>query len=186
MTRITATAPRATARATTRIRPHCSGKTAGRRGAKDLRRTRFHTRQTVGVEEAFGIVLFGVIAVAAIVAVITLGMRGRAYEQIGRGGLSLRDEEYRKEPTGAVAIRERDTEIRQMLDARNARRAARGEAPLDVEAELARLTKPAIDPALEAEVRSLVIARNERRARKGQEPLDVEAEVQRQLRDLAG
>jgi hypothetical protein len=138
------------------------------------------------VEEAFGIVLFGVIAVASIVAIVTLGMRGRAYEQIGKGGLSLRDEEPRKAPTGAVAARERDAEIRQMLDARNARRAARGEAPLDVEAELARLTKPAIDPALEAEVRSLVIARNERRARKGQEPLDVEAEVQRQLRDLTG
>jgi hypothetical protein len=138
------------------------------------------------VEEAFGIVLFGVIAVASIVAIVTLGMRGRAYEQIGKGGLSLRDEEPRKAPTGAVAARERDAEIRQMLAARNERRAARGEAPLDVEAELARLTKPAIDPALEAEVRSLVIARNERRARKGQEPLDVEAEVQRQLRDLAG
>jgi hypothetical protein len=138
------------------------------------------------VEEAFGIVLFGVIAVAAIVAVVTLGMRSRAYDQIGRGGLSLRDEEPRKAPTGAVAARERDAEIRQMLDARNARRVARGEAPLDVEAELARLTKPAIDPTLEAEVRSLVIARNERRARKGQEPLDVEAEVQRQLRDLTG
>jgi hypothetical protein len=138
------------------------------------------------VEEAFGIVLFGVIVVASIVAIGTLFVRGQAYEQIGKGGLSLRDEEPRKEPTGAVAIRERDDEIRQMLAARNARRAARGEAPLDVEAEFARLTKPVIDPALEAEVRSLVIARNERRARKGQEPLDVEAEVQRQLRDLAG
>src|SRR3954463_6482326 len=86
MTRTTATTPRATARATTRISPHCSGKTAGRRGAKDLRRTRFHMGKTLGVEEAFGIVLFGVIIVAAVVAVITLGMRGRAYEQIGRGG----------------------------------------------------------------------------------------------------
>src|SRR4051794_4201096 len=112
-------------------------------------------------------------------------MRSRAYEQIGRGGLSLRDEEPRKEATGAVAVRERDDEIRQMLEARNARRAARGQEPLDVDAELARLTRPAIDPALEAEVRSLVIARNERRARKGQEPLDVEAEVARQLRELA-
>ena len=186
MTRATAKSPRATARATTRISPHCSGKTAGRRGAKDLRRTRFHIGKTLNVEEAFGIVLFGVIAVAAVVAIGTLFMRGRAYEQIGKGGLSLRDEEPRREPTGAVAIRERDDEIRQMLAARNARREARGQPPLDVDEELARLTKPAVDPALEAEVRSLVIARNERRARKGQEPLDVEAEVQRQLRDLAG
>ena len=97
-----------------------------------------HAGQTMGVQEAFGWVLFGVIAVGAIVAVVTLGMRGRAYEQIGRGGLSLRDEEPRREPTGAVAVRERDDEIRQMLAARNARRAARGEEPLDVEAEVAR------------------------------------------------
>jgi hypothetical protein len=73
-----------------------------------------------------------------------------------------------------------------MLDARNARRAARGEAPLDVDAEMERLMRPAADPALEAEVRSLVEARNARRARQGKEPLDVEAEVQRQLRDLMG
>jgi len=64
---------------------------------------RFHTHQTVGVQEAFGIVLFGVIVVASIVAIGTLFVRGQAYEQIGKGGLSLRDEEPRKEPTGAVA-----------------------------------------------------------------------------------
>jgi hypothetical protein len=138
------------------------------------------------VQEAFGIVLFAVIVVAAVVAIVTLGMRGRAYEQIGRGGLSLNEDGPRKAPTGAVAAGERDAEIRQMLAARNARRAARGEDPLDVEAELARLTRPTIDPALEAEVRSLVVARNERRARKGEPPLDVEAEVRRQLQDLAG
>src|ERR1700759_3243413 len=185
MTRTTANAPRATASATTRIRPHCSGNTAGRRGASDLRRTRFHIRQTLSVQEAFGIVLFGVVAVAAIVAFVPVGMRARAYEQIGRGGLSLREDEPPKAPTGAVAARERDAEIRQMLAARNARRTARGEAPLDVESERARLTQPVFDPALEAEVRSLVIARNERRARKGQEPLDVEAEVARQMKELS-
>src|SRR3954454_13144519 len=96
--------PSATASATTRIRPHSSGNTAGRRGAKDLRRTRFHIGQTLGVEDAFGIVLFGVIVVASIVAIGTLFLRGRAYEQIGRGGLSLNEDAPRKEPTGAVAI----------------------------------------------------------------------------------
>ena len=138
------------------------------------------------MQEAFGIVIFAVVLVAVVVAVITLFGRSRAYEQIGRGGLSLRDETYRPEPTGAVGLRERDDEIRQMLAARNERRVRRGEAPLDVEAELARLTAPAVDPALEAEVRSLVIARNERRARRGQPPLDVEEEVARQLRELGG
>src|SRR4051794_6347838 len=136
------------------------------------------------MQDAFGIVIFAVVIVATIVAVVSLWGRSSAYEQIGRGGLSLRDEEPRKEPTGAVALRERDDEIRQMLDARNERRARRGEAPLDVEAELARLTAPAVDPGLEAEVRQLVIARNERRERRGQPPLDVDDEVARQLREL--
>jgi hypothetical protein len=75
-----------------------------------------------------------------------------------------------------------------MLDARNARRARRGEQPLDVEAELVRLTAPApaiSDPAIEAEVRELVVARNARRARRGQPPLDVEDEVRRRLDALS-
>ena len=175
----------ATTRAVTRTRPHCSGKTAGRRGAIDRRRKRFHTRQNVNVQEAFGIVIFGVVIGAAIIALLTLGMRARAYDQIGRGGLSLRDEPAPREPTGAVALRERDDEIRQMIAASNDRRERRGEAPLDVEDELRRLTAPAVDPALEAEVRSLVIARNERRERQGKPPLDVDEEVARQLRDLS-
>ena len=151
-----------------------------------MRRTLFHTEHNVDVQEAFGIVLFAVVAVAAIVAFVTLGMRARAYEQIGRGGLSLRDEEPRKEPTGAVAAGERDAEIRQMLAARNARRAARGDAPLDVDADLAALTRPAVDDSLRAEIRSLVEARNARRIARGAEPLDVEAEVERRLSDLDG
>ena len=79
-------------------------------------------------------------------------------------------------------------EIRQMLEAKSARREARGELPLDVEAELAQLTRvsAAEDPGLREEVRQLVIARNERRARQGREPLDVEAEVERELRELRG
>jgi hypothetical protein len=71
-----------------------------------------------------------------------------------------------------------------MLEARNARRVARGQTPQDVEAQLAGLLRPAVDPGLEAEVRDLVIARNARRRRAGRPPLDVEAEVARQLRDL--
>ena len=73
-----------------------------------------------------------------------------------------------------------------MLEARNARHAARGEAEVDVEDELARLTAPAVDPALREEVRELVIARNSRREAKGQPPLDVDAEVERQLREFGG
>ena len=143
------------------------------------------------MEEAFGVVLFGTVIVAAIVAVITFARTGEAYRQIGRGGLSLNEDEDRPPPapSRAVTTRERDAEIRQMLEARNARRAARGRETVDVEAELARLTGGAgaavkADPALREEVRQLVVARNERRVRQGKEPLDVEAEVARQLRDL--
>ena len=74
-----------------------------------------------------------------------------------------------------------------MLQAKSDRREARGEAPIDIEAEIASLRVPAAgDPALRDEVRQLVIARNERRMHQGKEPLDVDAEVERQLRDLGG
>jgi hypothetical protein len=143
------------------------------------------------VQDAFWIVLLVVVIGASIVAVGTFAISGKTYEQIGRGGLSLRDGSDRPadEPlSGAGFEAVRDDEIRQMLEARNERRLRRGEEPLDVEAELASLVRPATrtaDPELVAEVRQLVIARNERRQRMGKEPLDVEAEVARQLRDLA-
>jgi hypothetical protein len=87
-----------------------------------------------------------------------------------------------------VNAAERDAEIRQMLEARNARRAARGQETVDVEHELHELTHPppAADPEIVEEVRALVEARNARRIARGREPLDVEAEIQRQLRDLPG
>jgi hypothetical protein len=135
------------------------------------------------VQEAFVYVLFGVVIVASIVAVLSL--RGERYDHIGRGGL-FDEDPRRRPPPPAVSAAERDTEIRQMLDARNARRRARGEPPIDVDAEMERLTRPAVDPALAAEVRQLVEARNARRIRRGQEPLDVEQEVRRQLDDLTG
>jgi hypothetical protein len=138
------------------------------------------------MEDAFGIVLFVVVALAVVAAVWAAIGTGDLYRQIGRGGLSLNDGEDRprREPTGAMAAGERDAEIRQMLEARNARRIARGQEPVDVEAELAELTRPVADPSLVAEVRQLVDARNARRIRAGKEPLDVEQEVERQLRDL--
>ena len=108
------------------------------------------------------------------------------YDEIGRGGLSLGDGSDRPahEPTPAMAAGEREAEIRQMLEARNARRAARGEEPEDVDAQLRELTAPAADPELRAEVRALVESRNARRIERGEEPLDVEAETERRLREL--
>jgi hypothetical protein len=90
-----------------------------------------------------------------------------------------------------VAAQERDEEIRAMLEARNQRRARRGEPELDVEEEMARLAgetappSPDIDPELREEIRQLVEARNHRRVRAGKEPLDVEAEVKREIARLA-
>jgi hypothetical protein len=136
------------------------------------------------VQGAFGILIFVVVILAALVAVAGFAARSRAYDEIGQGGLSM--DRPAPEPVTSRVVR--DAEIRQMLAARNERRARRGEPPLDVEEELAKLTGAAVftaDPELEGEVRALVVARNQRRARKGQPPLDVEAEVRRQLDALA-
>ncbi len=138
------------------------------------------------MQDAFAIVLV-VVLVGAVVAAIWAGLASRnPYGQIGRGGL-FAEEPRPVAQTAAMLAGEREDEIRQMLDARNRRRAARGQEPIDVEAELAALlhARPVItDPALVAEVRELVIARNARRARAGKEPLDVEAEVAKTLAEL--
>ena len=126
------------------------------------------------MESAFAIVLFVVVGVAAVAAVWALATSGHSYDQIGGGRMS-----FDRQATAA----EREAEIRQMLEARNSRRAARGEAPLDVDAELRALTAQA-DPELREEVRTLVEARNARRLARGEEPLDVEAEIDRRLREL--
>jgi hypothetical protein len=147
------------------------------------------------MQDAFGIVIFAVVGISAVIAIISLFGRGRMYDDIGRGGLSIgEDRDMRPRGAGEVASApvskaERDDEIRQMLRARNARRTARGEAPADVEAELAELTRappPGADPEILEEVRTLVMARNARRVARGKAPLDVEAEIARQLRDLPG
>jgi hypothetical protein len=141
------------------------------------------------IQDWFWTVLLSVVIGGGVIALITFIGTGKMYQQIGRGGLSINeDKDLLRGPSSssvAVNAQERDAEIRQLLQARNERRIRRGEEPLDIEAELERLTAPAIDPALREEIRQLVVARNERRMRAGQEPLEVEAEVERQIRDLA-
>jgi len=141
------------------------------------------------VQDAFGTVIIAVVVFGTLIALITFLSTGKLYDQIGRGTFSINEERGRGHPAAGRggaghSARERDDEIRQLLQARNERRLRRGEAPLDVETELARLTAPAIDPELRAEIRQLVIARNDRRMRAGKEPLDVDAEVERQVREL--
>ena len=130
----------------------------------------------------FGTIIIIVAVVAVLLAAVSYWGSGRVYESIGDSDLVMRRETAAAAPDSAEAREE----IRQMLEAKSARRQARGEEPLDVDAELAALTRPApgADHELREEVRQLVIARNERRKRKGEEPLDVEAEVERQLRSL--
>jgi hypothetical protein len=147
------------------------------------------TRHNGGVQAAFAIVLFVVVGVGIVAAVVALATSGRSYGQIGRGGMSIGDDRPVRPPQGggpmtAGQAAEREAEVRQMLEARNARRARRGEAAGDVEAELRELLRPAADPGLEAEVRELVISRNNRRVERGEAPLDVEEEVARRLREL--
>ena len=150
-------------------------------------------RHTLGVEEAFLWVMLTVVGIGVVVAVALLFVGGSNYDGIGKGAFSL-DQPDRSPsapaPGSPAADAEARAEIRQLVEAKSARREARGESPLDVDAEIDALTRPAAggsggsDPALREEVRQLVVARNERRARQGKPPLDVEAEVDRELREL--
>ena len=132
---------------------------------------------------AFGVILISVSVVAVLAAAVSYWGSGGIYSRLGSSDLQME----REAPVASAA--ETQEEIRQMLEAKSRRREARGEQPLDVDAELAALTATspgAGDPALREEVRQLVVARNERRLRQGKEPLAVETEIDRQLRDLQG
>ena len=137
------------------------------------------------MQHAFGTVIWIVVGLGVLGAVIALISARRTWDDYGSDHLLTESELPRGPAPGSIgALQERDTEIRELLEARNALRARRGEPPVDIEAELARLTAPAIDPALREEIRDLVIARNLRRARAGKPPLDVEAEIEREIAGL--
>jgi hypothetical protein len=137
------------------------------------------------VHSAFNIVIWVVCILAVLIAFGALIASRKTWEDFGKGQFVI-DRDVRRDPSSATraGIAERDTEIRQLLEARNEVRARRGEAPIDVEQELARLTAPAVDPELREEIRQLVVARNERRLRAGKPPLDVEAEIEREISAL--
>ena len=136
------------------------------------------------MQSAFGTVLWVVCGVGVVGAVLALLAGRRTWDEYGKDHLLLDTDASAAPPRGASVALERDTEIRQLLEARNARRRRRGEPEIDVEQELARLTAPQIDPELRDEIRQLVIARNHRRARQGKPPLDVEAEIVREIEAL--
>ena len=150
-------------------------------------------------ETGLTFVVFGTVAFSLVMSLLFLVTRGKdsLYDHIGQGGLT-RESDY---PAGAspaedsspAARAEREQEIRQMLRARSDRMQRRGEAPLDVDAEMTRLLAAERkrtgagehDRGLVEEVRQLVVARNERRERQGLEALDVDAEVARTLAELS-
>jgi hypothetical protein len=144
-----------------------------------------------------GLVLIGVTLAVGPIALIAFATSGKSLKTLGKGQWAIERELppsrglTDSQASTSVPRHVREAEIRQMVEAKSYRREARGDAPLDIEAEVERLlgetdSKPAagIDRELREEVRQLVRARNERRMRRGEQPLDVEAEVQRQLRDL--
>ncbi len=141
------------------------------------------------MQGAFATVVFVVSAVGVIGAVVGLLLNRRTWDQYGKDHLLLDSELPQAGPASSAAeLAERDEEVRQMLQARNARRRRRGEVEIDVEQELRRLITPApaIDAELREEIREMVIARNHRRSRRGEPALDVEAEIERQIAELSG
>lgn len=141
----------------------------------------------VALSTGEAILLIAIVAVPLALISFALGARG-ALRQVGAGPLSIERHTPSPGDQGSGSAREREDEIRQMLEAKAYRQQARGEQPLDVDAELAAAldegSERRADPQLVTEVRQLVVAHNERRARRGERPLDVEAEVERRLAEL--
>ena len=145
-------------------------------------------------ENGLSFVVFGTVAFSLLMSVLFMVTRGtdNLYDQIGQGGFSREgdaESAVAPSPSSPAALAEQEQEIRQMLSARSERLVRKGEAALDIDAEVARLLSPAAGPGsrdanIVEEVRQLVVARNERRGRQGLEPLDVDAEVARTLEEL--
>jgi hypothetical protein len=134
------------------------------------------------VQSAFEPVLYVVCGLGMAAALLAIITTSKTWEDYGKSRL-LMDHDAPAVSSAAAQL-ERDVEIRQLLEARNQRRLRRGEAPLDLEREVSRLTALQVDSSLQAEIRELVVARNHRRMRAGQPPLDVEAEVALQIAQL--
>jgi len=83
------------------------------------------------VQEAFAVIIVVVLVVGVAAALAAAFTSKDVYGQVGHGAFSLRDGTDRpvRESSGAMAAGQREDEIRQMLEARNARRVARGQEP---------------------------------------------------------
>lgn len=136
------------------------------------------------MQSAFGIVIFSVVGISGVIAIATFLFGGQPpHSSIGGNAFA---------PTtgdpGVESPEMREDDVRQMLEARNRRRIARGESPADVDAELRDLLsgpgEPAVDGDVRAEVEAIVGARHARRRRRGRPEGDFEAEVEELIRSI--
>lgn len=87
------------------------------------------------MQDALPIVIVAVVALAGLVAVVLAFTARDTYDQIGRSDITFDHEAER-------STNDLRAEVRAFVEAANARRIARGLAPLDVEAEVeARLSR---------------------------------------------
>jgi hypothetical protein len=139
-----------------------------------------------------GTVLALITVIVLPVAAVAFARSGSLWREIGRGPFAIDQDlppRAAGRPAAPVDPAIQAAEARQMLQARSYRLERRGEAPLDVEAEVRELLEtaggpPSVDEELRVEVRLLVIAQNERRLRRGEAQLNVEDETDRQLADF--
>src|SRR3954451_4149164 len=107
---------------------------------------------TVGKVDSGLAVLVVVVSIVGIIgALVAFVGSGRLYDQVGKGAFSIDDAAEGPPPDTPASRAEAETEIRQLVEAKSARRVARGEEPLDVDAEVAALTRsrsPGVDEAL--------------------------------------
>jgi hypothetical protein len=146
-----------------------------------------------------GAILLAITGIAAPIAGFWFARSAEAWRSLGRGPFAIEPEAPASNRHGGAPVPVdpaiQAAEVRQMLEAKAARQRRRGERPMDIEAETARLLETAawrpspderMEAELRAEVRQLVVARNERRRRHGLDPLDIEEETDRQLADFVG
>jgi hypothetical protein len=137
------------------------------------------------VQSAFGIVIFSVVAISGLIAIGTFIFGGAPpHSTIGGNAFtpSVND-------PGVESAEMREDDVRQMLEARNRRRIARGETPADIDAEMRELLDAPKDKGVDGEVRgeveAIVAARQARRRRKGKPEGDFQAEVDELIRSIA-
>ncbi len=100
-------------------------------------------------ENGLSFVVFGTVAFSVVMSVLFLVTRGQdsMYDHIGQGGLSREGDSAGAPapptPDSPAARAEQEEEVRQMLTARSDRIVRRGGAPLDIDAEVAKLLSPA-------------------------------------------